>query len=448
MLRFRPARLRERIGLIVLLHLLLMVAVFLAFTLGTAARNVPPYYRLPTPEKVRLIVTAFEQTPPATYPNLISAFSDRAQHVSLLERLPNTPSEGGTPTTFHRYQDALGGRPFRIEAFGGRGPASLEALPSISADPIRVSVQLPDGRAIAIEQMVTAPIVRILNNLLLFAVVIAVIDLGVVLWLASQTTRPVERLAHAVREDRLEGLQHGGPREIAELADTIIHLRARLRDLLEERTRMLAAIAHDYRTYLTRLQLRAEFIDDETQRQAAFGDLDEMRTMLGDTLSFARESATAEADEAVCDLGEELALIAEDRGARGQDVRIGTLSEPVFVRASHLSFQRMMANLLDNAVRYGGGQAQISIRSEAEHVRICVEDEGPGVPEASLGRLLEPFERLEQSRARHTGGVGLGLSIVQALAHRHDGELALENRAEGGFRAMLTLRLAEARPAR
>jgi signal transduction histidine kinase len=101
----------------------------------------------------------------------------------------------------------------------------------------------------------------------------------------------------------------------------------------------------------------------------------------------------------------------------------------------------MMANLLDNAVRYGGGQARVLVEPEGPFIRIMVEDDGPGVPEPSLPRLTEPFERLEPSRAQD-GGVGLGLSIVQALTQRYRGDLMLENRAEGGFRAILLLRSA------
>ena len=202
---------------------------------------------------------------------------------------------------------------------------------------------------------------------------------------------------------------------------------------------MLAAIAHDYRTYLTRLELRSEFIDDPEQRASAANDLEEMRMLLDDTLTFARDSAQDEADRAICDVQVELDAIAAERRAHGEDVSIDSPAGPILARASHLSFQRMIANLLDNAMRYGGGHACVRVRAFDGHVRILVEDEGPGVPEDSLERLMEPFERLEPSRARKTGGVGLGLSIVQALAQRYQGDLSLQNRPEGGFRAILTL---------
>lgn len=444
MLRLRRARLRDRIGLIVLLHLLMLVGVVAAFALGLDSRQTRPYHRLPDPTKVALIVTAFEHSPLANYPDLIRAFSDSSQRVRLLDTLPNASPVGGTPDTVARYRDALGGRPFRIEVFGGEGPMSLDAVPGISPDPIRVSVQLPDGRALGVEQLVIAPIVNILNNAMLVLAVVAVIDLVIILWLAAQTTQPVERLERAVREDRLDELKPGGPREIVALAEAFLQLRRQLRDLLQERTRMLAAIAHDYRTYLTRLELRSEFIEDDEQRALAVRDVEEMRELLADTLTFARESVATDMDMVVCDVGAELTRIAAERAGRGEDVTIAQPSAPVFAVVSRVSFQRMLANLLDNAMRYGGGRAHVRVRADQDRVQILVEDEGAGVPAESLERMLEPFERLEPSRARSTGGVGLGLSIVQALAHRYQGELTLENRKEGGFRATLDLRAAEA----
>jgi len=447
MLKLPRARLRDRIGLIVLLHLLMMLGVVSAVGLGLESRETRPYHRLPTPAKVSLIVKAFESSPLENYPDLIRAFSGPYQQVRLFESLPNPASEGGTPETIARYRDALGGRPFRIEVFGGIGPLSLDAVPGIHANTIRVVVQLPDGRAIGIEQLVFAPIVNILNNSFLVLAAVAIIDLLVILWLASQTTRPVEQLERAVRDDRLDELKPDGPREIVALAEAFIQMRRQLRDLLQERTRMLAAIAHDYRTYLTRLELRSEFIEDEEQRALAVQDVAEMHELLADTLTFARESVATDMDMVACNICAELETIADERARRGEDVTIAQPSGSVFAVVSRLSFQRMLANLLDNAMRYGGGHAHVCVRTQDDQVQITVEDEGSGVPSESLERILEPFERLEPSRARSTGGVGLGLSIVQALAHRYQGELTLENRAEGGFRAILTLRAAEAEAA-
>jgi two-component system, OmpR family, osmolarity sensor histidine kinase EnvZ len=448
MLRIRRLRLRDRIGLIVLLHAMMMVGTVILFSFSPTAGQTKRFFRLPDPQKVALVATAFEHTPPRTHADLARAFSDATLDVRLLDGLPRNRLGPISPEALARYEKALGGRPFRVETFGDRMPADFGTRPGFSPDAVRVSVELPDGHAVAVQQMVIAPIAKLIDNRLLFLLVVLLVDIAIILWLARQTTRPVERLARAVREDRLDTLKPGGPREIVELGEAFGQLRHRLRDLMQERTRMLAAIAHDYRTYLTRIDLRGEFIEDEQQRALAAQDVEEMRHLLSDTLTFARESSTDEIDDAVCDVGGELAAIVAERRGRGEDVGVVPILKPVFAHASHVSFQRMLANLLDNAVRYGGGRAFMRVRVDRQIVYVLVEDEGPGVPEASLGRLLEPFERLEPSRARHTGGVGLGLSIVQALAHRYQGDLSLENRKEGGFRAILTLRAAEAPSAR
>ncbi|MCJ2183649.1 ATP-binding protein [Novosphingobium sp. 1949] len=442
----RSIRLRERIAVIVVIHLLAMIGIIVGFLKMADPAHMEPFYRLPDPTKVALIAAAFERTPPDTHAELDRAFSDATLQVALHPSMPVNRPGSVTPETLEFYRDALGGRPFRLQVFGSDVPRSFDDRPGITSSPIRITVQLPDGQALAIEQKVTAPVTKILSNLMLFLLVVAVLDVLIVFWLAAQSTRPVERLARAVREDRLDTVDLPGPREFVELGKTIRDLRTRLKVLLEERTRMLAAIAHDYRTYLTRMDLRSEFIEDSEQRRLAGQDIEEMRELLADTLTFARESSTCEADPVTCEVRTELAALALERKRTAQDIAIVPIGEAVLVRASHLSFQRMMANLLDNALRYGGGSARVRVLAERTHVHISVEDEGPGVPEIDLERLLQPFERSEPSRARHTGGVGLGLSIVQALARRYEGDVRLENRSEGGFRAILSLRRGELVP--
>ena len=438
MLKWRPLRLRGRIGLIVMLHLLMMVAVIVAF----GRRGDAPVYRLPDPAQVALIATAFERTPRASHEDMARAFSGTTLRVRLIGALPTEIAGAATPATMALYREALAGRPFRIAAYGNSRPASFDGAIPLSIDAIRVFVALPDGRALAIEQMVLTPAARIFGNFMLFLLAVVIVDIIVILWLASQTTRPVERLARAVHDDRLETLPPNGPREIIELADTVRQLRRHLRELLHERTRMLAAIAHDYRTYLTRLELRSEFIDDPEQRALAEQDIGEMRDLLSDTLTFARESITDDMDHAICDIRKAIVAIAAERRDNGEDISVEAIDGPLFVHASRLSFQRMLVNLLDNAIRHGGGHALIRVRGHDDVVQVCIEDDGPGVPENSIDRMMEPFERLEPSRARATGGVGLGLSIVQALARRYRGDLRIENRDEGGFRAILILRIA------
>ena len=141
------------------------------------------------------------------------------------------------------------------------------------------------------------------------------------------------------------------------------------------------------------------------------------------------------------DLSAEISEAVEMRRGVGEIILVDPLPRPAQVQVARISFQRMFANLLDNAVRYGG-HAGVRVVREGGWLVVYVEDEGPGVPEDQLAGLTEPFHRLEQSRARQTGGSGLGLSIVEALLVRHGGRLTLANRPGGGFRAGLWLRAA------
>jgi signal transduction histidine kinase len=223
-------------------------------------------------------------------------------------------------------------------------------------------------------------------------------------------------------------------------------MRARLHTLLDERTRIIAAVAHDFRTYLTRLELRSDFIDDPEQRALAERDLSEMRHLIDDALTFARPGPEWGDKGAIVDLHDELSDIIDMRRELGEDIRLAGNCAGWHARATPLALRRMLANLLDNAGRYGGGAISIAVARSGGAIVIGVEDDGPGVPDDRLPDLIEPFMRLESSRARHTGGVGLGLSIVQALAHRFGGTLHLENRREGGLRAVLALPDADIEP--
>ncbi len=444
----RRTTLRQRIGAIIVLHALLMGG-----TLALFARLGPKdgdrLYLMPDPDRVAAIVTVFERAPPETYPDLLRAFHDDRQSVRLLDAYFSGVDEessvhGAAEAAASRYRRALGGRPFRIEAKGHDILASLDEQPRFSNTPFRVIVALPNGKAVEMQRAMLAPISKILNRLTIIGFVVIVLDLLIIFWLASLTTVPVERLARAVRRDDVEGLLATGPREMVELSDAFRQMRSRLHALLEERTRVIAAVAHDFRTYLTRLELRSDFIEDAEQRGLAERDLNEMRMLIDDALTFAQPGPEWGGQESVVDLCDELEDIIRTRRQMGETITLATDCSGWRARVTPLALRRMLANLLDNAGRYGGGTTMIALAREDSAISIGIEDNGPGVPEARLPELVEPFMRLEASRARHTGGVGLGLSIVQALAHRFGGMLRLENRREGGLRAVLTLPDADA----
>lgn len=459
----RPIGLRKRIGAIIVIHALLFAAT-LALVLSASDGRTDRIYLLPDPERVSAIVLAFERTTPASYPDLVRAFQDDRQEVRLLPSLPSSSApaihaeDKAAEADAEPYRRALGGRPFRIETNGQDISGMLDAQPFFSRRPFRVIVGLANGRAVEIQRSTVGPVGKILTHIKLIILLFGLVDVLVIFWLAAQTTAPVERLVRAVREDDPDAMTGSGPREFIELGEAFRAMRARLHAALDERTRIIAAVAHDFRTYLTRLELRSDFIDDPEQRALAARDLAEMRQLMDDALTFARPDAGASGDDgqASFSVAAELERLVRARQQNGEDIRLGLRpGAPMIAQGTAVVFHRMIDNLLDNAMRYGGGHVTVSLAAPPpaqdgedtnRPIAILIEDDGPGVPEEHLENLTEPFLRLETSRARHTGGVGLGLSIVQALAHRFGGGLRLENRAQGGLRAVLTLRAAPVAP--
>lgn len=254
------------------------------------------------------------------------------------------------------------------------------------------------------------------------------------IWAAYRVTRPLAQFAEAA--DRLgvdlrsPPLSESGSRELRKAARAFNRMQDRLRRLVDDRTMMLAAISHDLRTVLTRLKLRAEFIEDPQQREKAVADIDEMRAMLDASLSFARDD-TAEEPRTSVDLSSLLQSLCDDLADAGSKVtydgpaRLAYWSQPVAIR-------RAFANLIDNALKYGG-TAEVSAEGGEGGVVVEIADRGPGIPAAMREQVFAPFFRLEASRSRETGGTGLGLSVARGIVRRHGGDITLHDREGGGL---------------
>ena len=255
--------------------------------------------------------------------------------------------------------------------------------------------------------------------------------------------RPLRRLARAADNfgrdlPGMPPLPENGPREVREAAQAFNRMQRRIRDFVDERSRTLAAVSHDLRTPLTRMRLRVEQLD-EAQRLPLQKDMDELQQLMDTTIDLARGSSGE--DFAPVDVAALVESLVEDRQDMGQNVvleQAGNLDGIPPLLARPLSIKRCLSNLLDNAVRYGGG-AVVSVRDSRELLEIVICDTGPGIPETDLNRVFEPFFRLEPSRSRSTGGSGLGLSIARSMARQHRGDIVLTNRPEGGLCANLSL---------
>ena len=256
---------------------------------------------------------------------------------------------------------------------------------------------------------------------------------------ARMATRPLNQLAQAATE--LGGdinrppLVERGPAEVRDAAAAFNAMQARIRRYVEERTEMLAAIAHDLQTPLTRLRLRLEKVNDTELRDKLVDDLASMQIMIREGLDLA--SIDAGGLMQLVDVDSLLSSVCADAVDAGHEVTLVGQTR-VSIPAIPGALQRCLTNLIDNAVKYGG-YARVTAGCEAGNVVIRVADGGPGIPEAQMERVFAPFYRLETSRSRETGGSGLGLTIARNVAHKHGGTLTLRNKPGGGLECLLVL---------
>lgn len=254
----------------------------------------------------------------------------------------------------------------------------------------------------------------------------------IAVFVARSIARPMRRLAVAAealgRGESVKPLPESGPDDIRQTAEAFNLMQERLQRFVEDRTRMLAAISHDLRTPLTSLRLRAEFVTDADVQEKMLNTIGEIQTMTEAALAFVREEATAEATRAV-DLSALVESLCDDLAELGHNVSFidGTA---INYRCRPDALRRAIRNLVENAVRYGE-RARVRVSRTAKSIDIIVEDDGPGIPGDAMEQVFAPFYRLEDSRNRETGGVGLGLSIARAIARHHGGDVVLSNRTRG-----------------
>lgn len=249
---------------------------------------------------------------------------------------------------------------------------------------------------------------------------------------ARAITRPLRRLANAAelfgRGEAVPRLPESGPDDIRQTAEAFNRMQERLQRFVGDRTRMLAAISHDLRTPLTSLRLRAEFVQDHDLQEKMLKTIEEIQTMTEAALAYAREDAAVESTRTV-DLSALVGSLCDDLADLGQNVTVRD-GPKVLYRCRPDALRRAIRNLVENAVRYGE-RATVSVVRKTDSIDIVVDDAGPGIPPADMEQVFAPFFRLEQSRNRETGGVGLGLSIARAIARHHGGDILLENRPAG-----------------
>lgn len=312
--------------------------------------------------------------------------------------------------------------------------------PGRNLQTLLLSARLADGSWVNARLVTARPSpwlgLRVLGSTLLIYLLV----LGAMIWIAARLVRPLRDLTAAA--ERFEGrgeaprVEPRGPADVRRAILAFNAMSARVAAMLDEKDRMLGAIGHDLRTPLASLRIRTESVEPEEERRKMVSTIEEMTAMLDDTLALARSGRAAEAERSV-DLGALADAVVEEYRALGQDVAMDGAGR-VIARVQPNLLRRALRNLIENAVKYGGG-ARVAVRSDGDPVAIEVSDSGPGLPEDELAAVMEPFYRLEASRNRETGGSGLGLTLARAAAQAHGGTLELLNRREGGLLARIML---------
>lgn len=336
------------------------------------------------------------------------------------------------------YREALGKREFLMFARKWRW---FEGTTLVAPAEVVIAIGLADGSALIVEPSPEYRRQLAVNIAALASSILGVFLVGGLVWASFQTTRPLLDMAAAAGRlaadlDALP-IAERGPGPVRDLARSFNAMQADLKRLLSERTITLAAVAHDFRTYLTRLRLRADFISPEEQRRKAVKDIDEMTALIDDTLLFA-QAASASVVTGPFDAAAVARDVAERLGEASQ--RAIEVAAPETLSATgHEGFiRRALANLLDNAAKYGGA-ARLHLERAGSFAVYTIEDDGKGLSRADFERLTEPFFRVEGSRSRATGGAGLGLAIARRLVEASQGTLQLELTDAGAVRARIIL---------
>lgn len=382
--------------------------------------------------------------PPLVGPETERAPAADGQDNVVTAQRPN----GARPRVDWRFESGGGpadARPTGHPGPGGEGGPMIRQFDvladRVTFDPFSASLKLPDGRWATVEP--PRDLIAPWQTRILISMLVSMLILAPVVWfLAQRITRPIRAFAAAAErlgaDPDAEPLDVRGPAEVRTAIAAFNEMQDAIRGHIRKRTQTVAAIAHDLRTPLTRLRFRAEQTPDALRDRMA-DDIEEMDALIGQAMAYVRGETPPERLETL-DLNALVKACAAGFAETGVDVtfkgraRLNVVGDPA-------GLKRAVANLIDNAVKFGGA-ARVSAGIVDGLAAVTVEDDGPGLDEGELEAVLEPFVRGEQSRNRETGGAGLGLAVARQAARASGGDLALSNRAEGGLRARLSLPLA------
>ena len=431
-MRLWPASLRSRLMLMIFFTLLLANALTLSLLL---------YERMSSARSVMLGNLEYDVATSVAILDRLPA-AERPQWLARLARgnyRYRLSAGAGGPNTASWGSRAAGGS--LQQPLSGRNPVRIIAVPG-PREHIQAHITLHDGAPLSIDLWPRLPaIARWLPAVLIVQFLLL---LACAWYAVRQVVHPMTRFTHAI--DALQPansdpgmMAEQGPVEVQHAARAFNAMQTRIRDHLQERARILAAISHDLQTPITRMKLRLEMTDAPELRDKLLQDLDNMSRLVREGIAFARSAQPLEEKRQRLDLNAFLDSIVLDYADVGRPVAFTAAEEGRVVLTQPQALRRIMTNLIDNGLKFAERvDIRLSYATNGDPI-IQVMDNGPGIPETSLEEVLQPFFRLENSRNRETGGTGLGLAIAAQLTSQMPGTLRLANRPEGGLEAIIRL---------
>jgi signal transduction histidine kinase len=436
--------LAARLTLIVIVGFAAIAIIMMALFYMTSRRD--KEIARPSPARLAALATLVEQTPREARALVLEAVSSPQFAVTIGDA--GRVEDGGPQVAELReaYAMALAGRAVEVtvprSAANPRFPRLARLL---AANALEFRIALQSGETLVVDARTAVPVTRlglpVGFGAGLFGTIVALLALLVM----QRETRPLARLAAAV--DRVDltaappllpQARRSAP-EIRAVISAFNRLQGRLSEMLRARMTLIGGIAHDVRTFATRLRLRVEQIPDPAEQQRAIADIDDMIRLLDDALLSSRAGAGGLSQEMV-EFATLVRTEVDDRRAQGEAVDV--TSEQAFTEAivlgDRLALRRVVANIVDNAIKYGR-VAHVQLSFGRDRVVVTVDDEGPGIPADRRQAMLEPFNRLETSRNRATGGAGLGLAVARSLVEAHGGTVEISTAPAGGARVMIEL---------
>lgn len=438
-LDLRRDSISRRIALTIIAAMVTSVGLIIVFMQLAGVWARPPLSQIGLLEQIAVSSRMLEASPVDQREHLANAASNPMLqvHWSATRETLSLPGHGESVAmeTVPVLQRLLGGPPRHIEVF------QPDDWPSESPEAhYKMAMQLADG-----SWMTFTPPYRSwgMSAGMRFTIIaaLALIAALLVAWVGTrQLAGPLQRFARAARrfgsDLRAPPIRLEGPHELRQAITAFNTMQAQIQHFIAERTQMLAAISHDLRAPLTRMRLRGEFIEDAEQQRKLFRDVDEMQSMINSALSFFRDETRLETTTPF-DLAELLQTLIDD--FRDQQITMNFQGPANLVyHGRPLGLKRAVTNLMENAIKYAQPPA-IRLSSNTHSLIIEISDRGPGIPETELENVFVPFFRLESSRNRDTGGVGLGLPSARTAVREQGGELTLHNRPDGGLLARIEL---------